>query len=76
SDIQQQMKKIEDNKMNLENREEILSLLKKEVEKEKENIDFSIKARKSIINKIDSQKEVYLKSLKEFRRAERYTQRY
>ncbi|GAF72461.1 unnamed protein product, partial [marine sediment metagenome] len=65
SDIQQQMKKIEDNKMNLENREEILSLLKKEVEKEKENIDFSIKARKSIINKIDSQKEVYLKSLKE-----------
>jgi len=65
SDIQQQMKKIEDNKMNLENREEILSLLKKEVEKEKENIEFSIKARKSIINKIDSQKEVYLKSLKE-----------
>ncbi len=65
SNIQQQMKKIEDNKMNLENREEILSLLKKEVEKEKENIDFSIKARKSIINKIDSQKEVYLKSLKE-----------
>jgi len=65
SDIQQQMKKIEDNKMNLENREEILILLKKEVEKGKENIDFSIKARKSIINKIDSQKEVYLKSLKE-----------
>ena len=65
NDIRQQMKKIENNKMNLENREEILSLLKKEVEKEKENIDFSIKARKSIINKIDSQKEVYLKSLKE-----------
>jgi len=65
NDIRQQMKRIENNKMNLENREEILSLLKKEVEKEKENIEFSIKARKSIINKIDSQKEVYLKSLKE-----------
>jgi len=65
NDIRQQMKKIENNKINLENREEILSLLKKEVEKEKENIEFSIKARKSIINKIDSQKEVYLKSLKE-----------
>jgi septal ring factor EnvC (AmiA/AmiB activator) len=65
NDIRQQMKKIENNKMNLENREEILSLLKKEVEKEKENIEFSIKAKKSIINKIDSQKEAYLKSLKE-----------
>jgi len=65
NDIRQQMKKIENNKINLENREEILSLLKKEVEKEKENIEFSIKAKKSIINKIDSQKEVYLKSLKE-----------
>ena len=65
NDIRQQMKKIENNKINLENREEILSLLKKEVEKEKENIEFSIKARKSIISKIDSQKEVYLKSLKE-----------
>ena len=65
NDIRQQMKKIENNKMNLENREEILSLLKKEVEKEKENIEFSIKAKKSIINKLDSQKEAYLKSLKE-----------
>jgi len=65
NDIRQQMKKIENNKMNLENREEILSLLKKEVEKEKENIEFSIKSKKSIINKIDSQKEAYLKSLKE-----------
>ncbi|GAH84049.1 unnamed protein product, partial [marine sediment metagenome] len=65
NDIHQQMKKIEDNKMNLENREEILSLLKREVEKGKENIEFSIKAKKSIINKINSQKEVYLKSLKE-----------
>jgi septal ring factor EnvC (AmiA/AmiB activator) len=65
NDIRQQMKKIEDNKMNLENREEILSLLKREVEKGKENIEFSIKAKKSIINKINSQKEVYLKSLKE-----------
>jgi len=65
NDIRQQVKKIENNKINLENREEILSLLKKEVEKEKENIEFSIKGRKSIIDKIDSQKEVYLKSLKE-----------
>ncbi|MBA7497706.1 Murein hydrolase activator EnvC [subsurface metagenome] len=65
NDIRQQMKRIENKKINLENREEILSLLKKEVEKEKENIEFSIEARKSIINKIDSQKEVYLKSLKE-----------
>jgi len=65
NDIRQQMKKIEDNKMNLENREEILSLLKREVEKGKENIEFSIRAKKSIINKINSQKEVYLKSLKE-----------
>lgn len=65
SDIRQQMKKIEDNKMNLENREEILSLLKREVEKGKENIEFSIRAKKSIINKINSQKEAYLKSLKE-----------
>ena len=65
NDIRQQMNKIENNKINLENREEILSLLKKEVEKEKENIEFSIKSKKSIINKIDSQKETYLKSLKE-----------
>jgi len=65
NDIRQQMKKIEDNKINLENREEILSLLKREVEKGKENIEFSIRAKKSIINKINSQKEVYLKSLKE-----------
>jgi septal ring factor EnvC (AmiA/AmiB activator) len=65
NDIRQQMKKIEDNKMNLENREEILSLLKREVEKGKENIEFSIRAKKSIINKINSQKEAYLKSLKE-----------
>jgi len=65
NDIRQQMGKIEDHKINLENREEILNLLKKEVEKEKENIEFSIKGRKSIIDKIDSQKEVYLKSLKE-----------
>jgi len=65
NDIRQQMERIEDHKINLENREEILNLLKKEVEKEKENIEFSIKGRKSIIDKIDSQKEVYLKSLKE-----------
>ena len=65
SDIRQQMKKIEENKINLENKEDILNLLKKEVEKEKENIEFSIKAKKTIINKIGSQKETYLKSLKE-----------
>ena len=65
NDIRQQIKKIENKKISLENREEILSLLKEEVEKEKENIEFSIKARKSIIDKIDSQKEVYLESLKE-----------
>jgi septal ring factor EnvC (AmiA/AmiB activator) len=65
NDIRQQMKKVENNKINLENREEILSLLKKEVEKEKGNIEFSIKSKKSIINQIDSQKETYLKSLKE-----------
>ncbi len=65
NDIRRQIKKTEDSKINLENREEILSLLKEEVEKEKENIEFSIKAKKSIINKIDSQKEVHLKSLKE-----------
>jgi len=65
NDIRQQMKKIEENKINLENREDILNLLKKEVEKEKENIEFSVEAKKSIINKIDSQKEAYLKSLKE-----------
>lgn len=63
--IRQQTKKIENKKMNLENREEILSLLIKEVEKEKENIEFSIKSKKSIINKIDSEKEAHLKSLKE-----------
>ena len=64
-DIRQQMKKIEENKIKLENREAILNLLKQEVEKEKENIEFSIQAKKSIINKLDSQKETYLKSLKE-----------
>ncbi len=65
NNIRQQIKKINDKKMSLENREEILSLLKKEVEKERENIQFSIESKKSIIDKIDSQKEAYLKSLKE-----------
>jgi murein hydrolase activator len=65
NDIRQQIKKINDKKMSLENREEILSLLKKEVEKERENIQFSIESKKSIIHTIDSQKEAYLKSLKE-----------
>lgn len=65
NDIRQQNKKTNDKKMSLENREEILSLLKKEVEKEKENIQISIESKKSIIHKINSQKEAYLKSLKE-----------
>lgn len=65
NDIRQQIKKTNDKKMSLENREEILSLLKKEVEKERENIQFSMESKKSIIHKIDSQKEAYLKSLKE-----------
>jgi septal ring factor EnvC (AmiA/AmiB activator) len=65
NNIRQQTKKIENKKMNLENREEILSLLKEEVEKEKENIEFSIKSKKSIIDKINSEKEAHLKSLKE-----------
>ncbi len=65
SDIRQQMKRIENKKISLENREEILSLLKKAVEKEKENVEFSIKAKRSIIKKINSQKTAYLKSLEE-----------
>jgi len=69
NDIRQRMKKIENNKTNLENREEILSLLKQEVEKEKENIEFSIQTKKSIIKEIDAQKESYLKSLKELEKS-------
>ena len=65
SDIRQQMKRIENKKLNLENREEILSLLKKAAKKEKENVEFSIKAKKSIIKKINSQKTAHLKSLEE-----------
>lgn len=65
SDIRQQMERIKNKKISLENREEILSLLKKAVEKEKENIEFSTKAKKSIITKINSQKTAHLKSLEE-----------
>ncbi len=65
SDIRQQMKRIENKKLNLENREEILSLLKKAVAKEKENVEFSIKSKKSIVKKISSQKTAHLKSLEE-----------
>ena len=65
NDIRRQIKKTENKKLSLENREEILSLLKKEVEKEKENVEFSIKAKKSIITKINSQKTAHLKSLEE-----------
>jgi len=65
SDTRQQIERIKNKKMNLENREEILILLKKEIEKEKENIEFSIKAKKSIVKKISSQKTAHLKSLEE-----------
>jgi len=68
-DILQQIKRTEDKKIDLENREEILRLLKEEVEKEKENIEFSIKAKKSIIKKINSQKNAYLKSLEELEKS-------
>jgi len=56
---------IQEKKLSLENRQEILNLLQKEVEKEKENIQSSLKAKKSIIDKINSQKTAYLKSLEE-----------
>jgi len=69
NDIRQQIKNLEDKKIRLDNREDILSLLKKEVEKEKENVGFSIKAKKSIIYKIDSQKEAHLKSLEELKQS-------
>jgi len=69
NDILQQIKRTEDKKTDLENREEILRLLKEEVEKEKENIEFSIKVKKSIIKKICSQKTAYLKSLEELERS-------
>ncbi len=65
NNIRQQIKKTEDKKLSLENREEILNLLKREVEKEKENIELSIKAKKSIVEKINSQKTAHLKSLEE-----------
>jgi len=54
---------LEEKEISLENRKEVLYLLKKEVEKEKENIDYTIKAKESIIHKIDSQKEAHLKYL-------------
>ena len=69
NDLLQQIKRTEDKKTDLENREEILRLLKKEVKKEKENIEFSIKAKKSIIKKISSQKTAYLKSLEELKKS-------
>jgi len=65
SDIRQQMNTIENKKLSLENKEEILSLLKEAVEKEKENIEISIDAKKSIIKQINSKKTAYLKSLDE-----------
>ena len=65
SDVQEQLKKTESKKLSRENREEILNILKKEVEKEKENIKTSIEAKQSIIKKINSQKTAYLKSLDE-----------
>ncbi len=63
--ISQQIREIEEKKLSLENRREILDLLQKEVVKEKENIEYSLKAKKSIIDKINTQKAAYLKSLEE-----------
>ena len=65
NDIREKSQNLEEKKTSLENRKEVLRLLKKEVDKEKENVAYSIEAKKSIIHKIDSQKEAYLKSLKE-----------
>jgi len=65
SDTRQQIERIKNKKISLENREDILNLLKREVEKEKENIELSIKAKKSIVTKINSQKTAHLKSLEE-----------
>lgn len=59
------IREIEEKKLSLENRQEILNLLQQEVEKEKENIQSSLQAKKAIINKINTQKDVYLKSLEE-----------
>ncbi|GAB4116896.1 MAG: M23 family metallopeptidase [Candidatus Caldatribacteriota bacterium] len=63
--IAQQIREIEEKKLSLENRQEILDLLQKEVAKEKENIEYSLNAKKSIIDKINTQKAAYLKSLEE-----------
>jgi len=65
NDVQEQLKKIESKKLSRENREEILNILKKEVEKEKENIKASLEAKQSIIKKINSQKTAYVTSLEE-----------
>ena len=64
-----QIKETEDKKKDLENRQEVLRLLQEEVKKEKENLDYSIKARKSLVGKIGSQKTAYLKSLEELEEA-------
>ncbi|MEA1940300.1 MAG: peptidoglycan DD-metalloendopeptidase family protein [Candidatus Caldatribacteriota bacterium] len=69
NDIRNKIKLTEDRRISLENRKEILILLKKEVEKEKENIEYSIKAKKSIIHKIDTQKDAHLKSLEELKQS-------
>ena len=67
NDIREKSQHLKEKEISLENRKEVLCLLKKEVEKEKENIAYTIKAKESIINKIDSQKEVHLKSLEELK---------
>ena len=69
NDIQEKSHSLEEKKNRLEERKEILRLLEEEVKKEKESIAYSIKAKKSIIHKIDSQKEAYLKSLEELKQS-------
>ena len=69
NDIQEKSHSLEEKKNRLEERKEILRLLKEEVKKEKESIAYSIEAKKAIINKIDTQKEAYLKSLEELKQS-------
>jgi len=65
NDIKEKSSSLDEKKNVLEERKEVLRLLKEEVEKEKENIAYSINAKKSIIHKIDHQKDAYIKSLEE-----------
>jgi len=69
NDIREKSQGLEEKKISLENKKEVLSLLQKEVEKEKENIAYSIEAKNSIIHKIGSQKNAHLKSLEELKQS-------